>query len=351
MRHAVPRCRGAEQTTGHNHPKPQLSCKRTVKQPRRTKANDQRHHKADHPENDGSVPPPIFLLAPPRSFTSVVCGVIGQHPQLLGSPELNLFRARSMRNFITLSRLHMGLHRFVAQIYGGEQTIETIEMARHWMLARKDRTTAQVHRELCAKIAPRALVQKSPRYMRRLSYMQGMLEAFPNARFIHLLRHPRGMCESYMKMHDTALQLLACAECGAVDRSGPVPIADPQILWHDYNIRILQFQEMVPPDRWLQINGEGFLSNLDWQLHRLCEWLGVSTAPDAIAAMKRPEESPFACFGPVNALVGNDPNFLRDPYLRPYKSRPQRLEGSLSWRSDAIFHPRVIELAQSFGYS
>jgi Sulfotransferase family len=301
---------------------------------------------------DESFPPPIFLLAPPRSFTSVVCGVIGQHPQLLGSPELNLFRARTMRKFISLTGLHMGLHRFVAHVYAGEQTIESIEMARHWVLARRDRTTAEVHRELCAKIAPRALVQKSPRYMRRLVYMQGMLDAFPRARFIHLVRHPRGMSESYMKMHDMALQQLACLECGAVDRSGPQPIADPQILWHDYNLRILRFQEKVHPDRWLRINGEHFLADIDNQLHRLCDWLGISTAPDAIAAMKRPEDSPFACFGPINALVGNDPNFLRDPYLRPYKVKEQSLDGTLTWRADGGgFHPRVVEMAQSFGYT
>lgn len=303
------------------------------------------------PVSVDDFPQPVFLLAPPRSFTSVVCGVIGQHPQLLGSPELNLFRARTMAQFIAFGRLHMGLHRFVAQIYAGEQTVESIEMARHWMLARQDRTTTEVHRELCAKIAPRVLVQKSPRYMRRLAYMEGMLEAFPRARFIHLIRHPRGMSESYMKMHDTALQMLACVLLGAVDRSGPQPVADPQILWHDSNLRILRLQEMVPPDQWLRINGEDFLADLDPHLRRICEWLGVSTAPDAIAAMKRPEESPFACFGPVNALVGNDPNFLRDPHLRPFTRKAESLEGPLTWREDGgSFHPRVVELAQSFGY-
>jgi hypothetical protein len=302
-------------------------------------------------EQEDNFPQPVFILAPPRSFTSVICGVIGQHPQLLGSPELNLFRASTMRKFNSVGRLHMGMHRFVAQIYAGEQTIETIEMAQHWLTARQDRTTAEVHRELCVKIAPRVLVQKSPRYMRRLSYMEGILEAFPRARFIHLLRHPRGMSESYMKMHDTTVQLLAAAECGAIDRSGPQPMADPQILWHDYNLRILRFQAMVAPERWLRVCGEEFLADLDNQLCRLCEWLGISTETEAIAAMKRPEESPFANFGPLNALVGNDPNFLRDPYLRPYKRRPESLEGALSWRSDGVtFHPRVIEMAHEFGY-
>ncbi|MBS0560129.1 MAG: sulfotransferase [Proteobacteria bacterium] len=298
-----------------------------------------------------SYPPPIFLLAPPRSFTSLVCGILGQHPQLYGSPELNLFRARTMRRFNQMQRLHMGMHRFVAQVYAGEQSIEAVEMAKHWMHAREHKTTAEVHQELCAAIAPHALVQKSPRYMRRLSYMIDMLEAFPKARFIHLVRHPRGMSESYLKLNDLPIQLLACLECGAVDRSGDKPIADPQILWHDYHLRVLRFQEMVHPDRWIRILGEDFFTDLDNQLHRLCDWLGVSTAPEAIAAMKRPEDSPYACFGPVNALVGNDPNFLRSPQLRPYSRKPESLDGPLSWRPDgASFHPRVVEMAHQFGY-
>jgi hypothetical protein len=300
----------------------------------------------------GEFPAPIFLLAPPRSFSSVICSVIGQNPELFDSPELNLFRAKTMSEFIGRVRPHMGLNRFVAQLYAGEQTIESVVMARNWVLARRLRTTAEVHRELCAKIAPRALVQKSPRYQRRLAYMEAVLEAFPNARFLHLLRHPLGMCQSFLEMRERPAQLLACASMGAVDRSGPEPIADPQILWHDYNLRILRFQQSVDPSRWLAIKGEDFLTAIDDQLKRLCIWLGVSDAPEAISAMKRPEESPFASFGPLNAVGGNDGKFLGDARLRPYVRREESLNGPLPWRPDgAGFHPRVVEMARSFGYS
>ena len=159
------------------------------------------------------------------------------------------------------------------------------------------------------------------------------------------------MCQSYLDMNDSAGQLLACADLGAMDRSGAQPIADPQILWHDYNLRILRFQEQVDPSRWLRVTGEDFLADIDNQLKRLCGWLGVSDGPEAIAAMKRPEASPFACFGPINAMIGNDPKFLREPHLRPYTRRPQDMEGPLPWRPDGKpFHPRVIEMAHSFGY-
>jgi Sulfotransferase family len=305
--------------------------------------------KAAKGANGDDFPPPIFLLAPARSYTSLFCGIIGQHPELFGSPEFNLFRAETGEEFIATVRAQTGMYRFVAQVYAGEQTIRSIRMAQRWMDVRRDRTAAEIHRELCARIAPRALVQKSPAYTKRLVCMQRALETFPKARFIHLVRHPRGMAESALKFDYTPLRLVAN---GGVDRSGPWPVADPQIMWHDYHLRILRFQEMVNPDQWLRIKGEDFLADIDDQLRRLCEWLGVSTAPEAIAAMKRPEDSPFASFGPANALLGNDPNFLSAPQLRPYTQREQSLEGPLPWRPDeAPFYPRVIEMAQSFGYT
>jgi hypothetical protein len=301
--------------------------------------------------NNSDFPQPIFVLAPPRSFTSVFGGVLGQHPELLGSSEFDLFRAATVGEFIELRwpRQHAGIYRFIAQLYAGEQTIDAIEMAKRWLRVRQDRTTAEVHRELCASVAPRALVQKSPMYMRRLSYLERVLEAFPEARFIHLLRHPTGLSESALKFKDAPVRILAL---GGVDRTGKEPVLDPQILWHDFHLRILRFQEKVPPEQWLRVRGEEFLADLDNQLPRIAEWLGISTAPEAIAAMKRPEESPFACFGPANAVLGNDPNFLHAPKLRPYKPREESLEGPLPWRQDgASYHPRVVEMARSFGYT
>jgi hypothetical protein len=66
--------------------------------------------------------------------------------------------------------------------------------------------------------------------------------------------------------------------------------------------------------------------------------------------MKHPEESPFACFGPPNALFGNDPGFLKEPALRPYKVKPQELESPLSWNPELRFSDIVIELAEYLGY-
>ena len=67
--------------------------------------------------------------------------------------------------------------------------------------------------------------------------------------------------------------------------------------------------------------------------------------------MMRPETSAYACFGPVTALFGNDPNFMRNPVFRPHKPKVPGLDGALEWREDgARLKPEVVALAQEFGY-
>ena len=36
------------------------------------------------------IPDPVFILAPPRSFTSVAAAMLGRHPELFALPETNL---------------------------------------------------------------------------------------------------------------------------------------------------------------------------------------------------------------------------------------------------------------------
>jgi hypothetical protein len=44
----------------------------------------------------------LLVLAPPRSFSSVVAAMLGQHPQMYGMPELQLFGAETMAEWWAL---------------------------------------------------------------------------------------------------------------------------------------------------------------------------------------------------------------------------------------------------------
>jgi Sulfotransferase family len=299
---------------------------------------------------------PLFLLAPPRSYTSLINAMLGQHPQAFGLPELCLFNVKRLKDLWVRdsdemsddSRARQGVLRAVAEIYAGEQSRAAVTMATHWAAAREDWSTADVYQELVAKIDPLVAVEKSPAYTIDIQRMLAIYDAFPNARFLHLVRHPIGMCKSVMSMNDGAFALYVNSLDFLEDRA----IVDPQFAWHDLNINILNFLDIVPQEQQMRVRGEDIMSDPRRYLAEICRWLGLRDDEQAVDEMMHPERSPFACFGPITALFGNDPNFLRGPTFRPHEVKVPPLNKPLAWRDDGKgLYPRVIELAREFGYS
>jgi hypothetical protein len=210
-------------------------------------------------------------------------------------------------------------------------------------------------RELAGKVGDRILVEKSPYTVRRVECMQRIRQAFPGARFIHLLRHPRTQGVSLCEMGErhSRTPLGAAYELGAIDFSAAPPSIDMQKVWYTLHMNVLTFLETLPKEQWLRFRGEDLLSNPDPYLAEIAEWLGLRTDKEAIKEMKHPERSPFASIGPINAPFGNDGKFLRDPRLRPLsKRKPPSLEGPMEWSEDGKgFSPEVIRLAMEFGYA
>src|SRR5260221_8965762 len=279
---------------------------------------------------------PVFILALPRSFSSVVCGMLGQHPQMYGLPETNLFAARTLGEWwahcssVGSPMLH-GLLRAIAQIYFGGQTEETVKLAPGWIKRRAHFTTGFLLEEIGEKLRPRAVVDKSPNIVRRVEFMHRACNMFPQAKFIHLVRHPRGQCESMMKFYEHRksfgpvppshwlMESMTEQDAGGGRRQERGGL-DPQHGWHALNANVCEFLESVPKNQKLRVRGEDLLDDPDAGLRRIVGWLGLREDAEAIEMMKHPEQSPFACFGPPGARYGNDPFFLKDPALRPAQS-------------------------------
>ena len=310
--------------------------------------------------SEPTFPAPVFVLAGPRSYSSLAVGMIGQHPELFGVPELNLFQCTDMEEFNTgenadgsvkspfWKSMRHGLLRALAEVFSGEQTPESIRMAERWLRTREQYTPAQVLEDLAQVVAPRRIVEKSPGILRRADFMNRMLASAPHAKFIHLVRSPIDQCKSALAAKGGIGVLLSL---NSVDHRGDEAQLEPQILWHDTQIQILRFLDQLPEDQFVTLKGEDLLNNTDETLKALCKWLEISDAPEAIAAMKRPEDSPFACMGPPNAPLGNDVNFLQSPALREGQVKHAALDADLPWREDdERLHPRVVALAEALGY-
>ncbi len=300
---------------------------------------------------------PIFLLAPPRSYTSLVNAMLGQHPQAFGLPELCLFNVEKLIDLWRGSEgpvsengavARHGLMRALAEIYGGEQTTATVNMARAWAGAREDWSTGRVFQEIVAQIDPLVAVEKSPSYTMTKLRMQWMYEAFPDARFVHLIRHPISQCKSLMAINEGAFAI----KVEAIEFREDHCVLEPQVAWYDLNMNILEFLETVPAQQQIRMRGEDIMADPQNHLCDLAQWAGLRTDAEAIDEMMHPERSPFACFGPINALFGNDPNFLAGPTFRPHTPKVPPLTGPAPWRDDGKgLYPEVIEMARYFGYA
>jgi hypothetical protein len=289
---------------------------------------------------------PLFILCPMRSFSSVVCAMIGQHPQAYGLPEVNLFIAQTVGELLGIHapRPHgmHGLLRTLAQLEYGEQSDDSVAAARDWLEARTEWTTKQVFDHILAAVDPRIAVDKTPRTVLRPEYLERAYAMYPNASFLHLTRHPRSTGKSLIN------NLKRNAEWGGTFNADRV---DPQGIWLKAHTNITHFAATLPEGQCLRLKGEDLLSDPMLYLPQIAEWLGIDTSAEAIDAMLHPEQSPYACYGPEAAKFGNDPEFLEKPAFRSSRVHEPPLAGTLEWAPDREFDKPTVKLARELGYA
>ena len=292
---------------------------------------------------------PVFVLAPARSYSSVVTTMIGQHPDLYGFPELSLLRTQTVRQLLTdppnwrgipAMVKQAGLFRALAQVNEAEQTPESIARAVRWLRCRPEWNTLDVYDHLLGAVAPRIGIEKSPETVSRLAYMERLATAYPRARFVHLVRHPLTTQRS---------MVLAWKDRNFWD-------IEPEMfgqfclgVWYHQHRRIMEFCARFPPDRVWRIRSEDALNAPQKTFAPFCRWLGIDGSRAALAAMAHPERDPFASRGPQGAAGGNDPAFLRDPSRRR-ATLPRSLELTREFVVDPWSAVAAMELAHQFGY-
>jgi hypothetical protein len=277
--------------------------------------------------------------------------MIGQHPELVGLPELKLFSYRTIgeleaslpRFWLERGIVHRspGLVRAIAQFEFGDQNFASLASARAWLQHRSDWSGADIFDVLLKRLSPRVAVEKSPESVATDAALKRLASAYPRARYLHLTRHPvttqRSMLEHWNRivpgysMQDQPMAGIAS--------------------WVETHGRILRFAAPLPKNFCMRVRAEDVLNDTHSQLRLIAAWLGIRTDEDAIEAMTHPEASPFASFGLAGSGIvgGNDPNFLSDPVPRPVEvlstlDQPPGWVGNLSlWRV-------AVDIANVLGY-
>jgi Sulfotransferase family len=295
---------------------------------------------------------PVFVLASARSCSSVVCAMVGQHPQLFGLPELKLFAYRTVGELDASLPLRMrergfahrspGLVRAVAEFELGGQDQPALAAARAWLDERSGWAGEYVFDRLMEHMSPRAAVEKSPEHLTDPDALQRLARAYPRARYIHLTRHPISTIRSLV-VH------LGAGGRDARDSGSLVRYCVTS--WLVVHERIVAFTDRLPGEQWLLLRAEEILNEPLSPLRTLVSWLGIRSDAEAIEAMLHPERSPFSCFAPASSGVegGGDPAFLADPLLRPVAVE-RSLMAPAEWTVNKALWERVRRGAEGVGY-
>jgi hypothetical protein len=110
---------------------------------------------------------PVFILAPHRSCTSLVCAMLGEQPALVDVPETNLSTAETLRGWWDVHASGRGLNaevllRAVAEFRFGEHSLRGVRAAHWWIWCHLDLTTDQMWSALETWVAPLRMVEKIP---------------------------------------------------------------------------------------------------------------------------------------------------------------------------------------------
>jgi Sulfotransferase family len=293
--------------------------------------------------------PLVVILCAPRSFSSVVSAMIGQHPQMYGFPELNLFVTDLIKELEAAEQFWSnrpptprwiylgGLLRSLAQLNYGDQSISAIEKALVWLEARMEWSTGRVLDLLIDRIQPRIGVEKSVRTaMSRASLARARRR---NARFLHLTRHPLSSVDS----------MTECPVSPGYQRSIQDLRSDSLRFWCFVHELIGEFAQTLPAYQIKRIRGEDLLNEPDKHLPMIAEWLGVRTDRAAIDSMKHPERSPYAKVHPGVSVDDANPKFLRNPELRNVVL-PESLNALHEWVAEHDLVEKACELSCLLGY-
>jgi len=264
---------------------------------------------------------PLFILSPPRSYSSLISSMLGQHPDMHAFPELQLFGHERIIDMITknqdsLNRLATpGSVRAIAEIHEGKQSDESCTRAWLWMLKHADWTPVEFFDYLREKIDPHIAIEKTPPNTLKMSRLKQIVSAYPNAKYLHLTRSVVGNHRSLVEYLDGMDRLLG--KQVTVDAISMDVLKEyPACIWLVAHRNILSISPLVKAENYLRIKGEDMLEEPEEMLRNICRWMDIDDRELCIEAMMRPHESPYAYVGPRIAYGGNDGKFMKQPVLR-----------------------------------
>jgi len=211
----------------------------------------------------------LFILAPPRSGTTLLRAMLAGHPKLFSAPELQLLGFNTLaerKEAFCGKNAHWleGAVRAIMQLKGCDA-----DEAKRLMAEQEDRnlSTKAFYGVLQGWLGGRMLVDKTPAYASDFGALMKAESDFEEPIYIHLTRHPYSMVRSFESYHmDQVLYL----------RDHPYsPRQLGELIWTISHQNILQFFSKVPPNRRYRICFEQLVAEPERVMREMCRHLSI----------------------------------------------------------------------------
>ena len=211
------------------------------------------------------LPPAAFILSSPRSGSTLLRVMLAGHPNLSSPPELHLLPFDTMaerENELGVSQLGEGLKRAFMALKGinAAQSQALVEG-----LIKDNYSVAQVYQMLQELAEDKLLIDKSPTYASSRETLEKAEAIFDNPKYIHLVRHPYGVVESFARMRMDKL----------VGSGSEDPYQLAELIWRDSNQNVINFAQDIDPDRYHLVYYEDLVSQPQVVMEGICEFLEV----------------------------------------------------------------------------
>lgn len=273
-----------------------------------------------------------FILSSPRSGSTLLRVMLAGHPGLYSPPELHLLPFETMGDRqaeLGLSHLGEGLQRALMDLDGITAAASQAQIER-WV--EEDRSIGEVYHYLQARTGGRLLIDKSPSYGSDRHILDHSEILFSQAKYIHLVRHPYAVIESFSRLRMDKL----------LGAGGDNPFGLAESIWMKSNQNILALAQAVRPEQYLQVIYEDLVQHPRRELLQICEFLGI----DFDEALLNPYGGDRLTDGLHEQSMGvGDPNFLHHQQIDP--------ELANKWQQITLPHalkPATVELASKFHY-
>ncbi|MBI1783997.1 sulfotransferase, partial [Candidatus Sumerlaeota bacterium] len=279
----------------------------------------------------------VFVLTPPRSGSTLLRVLLAGSPRLFSPPEFELLSFNTLRE-----RRGAFTGRDSYWLEGTIRAIMEIKRcpadeAKRIMaeLEERDMTVKEFYGLVQEWIAPRTLVEKSTYYALDVNTIRRVEDDFENPLYIHLLRHPCGMINSY---EEIKLHFFYRYEHSFTPRQ----LAE--LIWTACHRNILEFLAEIPPERQYKIRFEEMVAQPDRVMADLCSHFGFEFRPEMADPYAHPENRMLDGVSPESVMLG-DVKFHRHNRVDPASAERWREHLSADILGDASRN-----LARQLGY-